>query len=190
MAPSIETPILQNGSATEGSTSEVHDLSTRLRVERGDPSTFSSRAVSLIDLPSGALFARITTATPSKKAYSSVQVSENSHIELNSELVYINHSCKPNLVFDMAKFEVRVHDGRELKKGDGLTFFYPSSEWEMAQPFECGCGEKECLGTIRGAGEIDDGLLRRFWLNKHIEKLLGARKNAKNGTSGVNGEKK
>jgi hypothetical protein len=186
MAPSIETPIFQNGSATEGSTSEVHDLSKRLHVERGDPSTFSSRAVSLIDLSSGALFARITTATPSKKAYSSVQVSEASHIELNSELVYVNHSCKPNLVFDMAKFEVRVHEGREVKKGEGLTFFYPSSEWDMAQPFECGCGEKECLGTIKGAGEIEEGLLRKFWLNAHIERLLDAKK-SKNGTNGVNG---
>jgi hypothetical protein len=189
MAPSIETPILQNGSTTEALASEAHDLSTRLHVERGDPSTFSSRAVSLIDLPSGAVFTRITTATPSKKAYSSVQVSETSHIELNSDLVYVNHSCKPNLVFDMGKFEVRVHEGREVKRGDGLTFFYPSSEWDMAQPFECGCGEKECLGTIRGAGEIDEEVLSRFWLNPHIEMLMDARK-SRVGHNDVYGEKK
>jgi hypothetical protein len=171
MAPSIESPIL-NGSVTDGPTP---NLATRLFVERGDEKTFSSRAVSLVDLPSGALFARITTATPSKKAYSSVQVSETTHIELNSELVYINHSCKPNLIFDMSKFEIRVHEGRELKKGDGLTFFYPSSEWDMAQPFECGCGEVECLGTIKGAGQLDDEVLKGFWLNEHIVRMLDAR---------------
>jgi hypothetical protein len=180
MAPSIETPIL-NGSTTDGPTP---DLASRLFVERGDASTFSSRAISLIDLPSGALFARITTATPSKKAYSSVQVSETTHIELNSELLYINHSCNPNLIFDMTKFEIRVHEGRELKKGDGLSFFYPSSEWDMAQPFPCHCGENACLETIKGAGEIEESVLRGFWLNKHIERMLDARKKS-NDVNGV-----
>jgi hypothetical protein len=176
MAPSIETPIF-NGSAADGPTP---NLSTRLFVERGDEKTFSSRAISLVDLPSGALFARITTATPSKKAYSSVQVSETAHIELNSDLVYINHSCKPNVVFDVSKFEVRVHEGRELKKGEGLTFFYPSSEWNMAQPFECGCGEQGCLGTIRGAGQLDEEVLRGFWLNEHIKQMLDSKKKIAN----------
>jgi hypothetical protein len=184
MAPSREAPIL-NGSATDGPTP---DLASRLHVER-NPGSFASYATSLVDLPSGALFARITTATPSKKAYSSVQVGENNHIELNSELVFCNHSCDPNAVFDMGKFEVRVHEGKELKKGDKITFFYPSSEWDMAQPFECGCGSEKCLGTIKGAGEMDDGVLRGFWLNEHIIRMLNAKKIAKgqNGQLGRNG---
>ena len=29
---------------------------------------------------------------------------------------------------------------RPISEGDELTFFYPSTEWAMAEPFECGCG--------------------------------------------------
>lgn len=31
---------------------------------------------------------------------------------------------------------------RDIQPGDELSFFYPSTEWEMAQGFECKCGAK------------------------------------------------
>lgn len=76
----------------------------------------------------------------------------------------------------MSKFEVRVSANRDLQKGDALTFWYPSSEWEMAQPFDCTCGSRECKGRISGAGDMDEAVLRGYWLNKHIEDMLDARK--------------
>ena len=74
----------------------------------------------------------------------------------------------------MQKWEVRVNPDRKegLKVGEELTFFYPSTEWEMAQPFECRCGEKECCGRITGARDMDVGILRKYWLSAHIEELL------------------
>jgi hypothetical protein len=45
----------------------------------------------------------------------------------------------------------------------------------MAQPFECQCGEKECKGWIRGAGEMEEGVVREYWLNGHVEELLRER---------------
>lgn len=138
---------------------------------------FGSGAISLVDLPAGALFAKITTATPSKKAWTSVQTGRNSHIELNSDLVFCNHSCDPSLVFDMGKMEVRVVDHRPLKKGDVLTFFYPSSEWEMDQPFDCTCGAGEniCRGRISGAKTMPKQQLEGYWLNDHIVDMLKER---------------
>lgn len=109
-------------------------------------------------------------------AYSSVQASRDLHIELNCDLVYINHSCKPSLVFDMQRWEVRVSDdGEGLKEGDELTFFYPSTEWSMAQPFECLCKTGECAGEIKGAKDMSREVLGRYWLNKHIEEMLAER---------------
>jgi len=135
--------------------------------------SFSSYGVSLVDLEAGALFTKIDTATPApKSAYSTVQTGKDSHIELNSDLLYCNHSCDPNLVFDMSKMEVRVIDNRPLKKGDPLTFFYPSTEWDMAQTFECACGSKKCLGMISGAKHMKRDDLRRYWLNPYIEDML------------------
>ncbi|KAF2825525.1 hypothetical protein CC86DRAFT_261521, partial [Ophiobolus disseminans] len=146
------------------------DLSRLLRVEK-NPGSFASRSVSLVNLPAGSIFARITNPTPATVAYSSVQASRDLHIELNCDLVYINHSCKPSLVFDMQRWELRV-GGQDLKEGDELTFFYPSTEWHMAQPFECLCGNEECRGRITGAKDMDGGVLGEYWLNGHIEELL------------------
>lgn len=157
------------------------DLNRLLRVEHleGD---FASRSVSLLDLPAGAIFARITNPTSATCAYTSVQASRDLHIELNCDLVYINHSCEPTLVFDMARWEVRVNPDLKggLKKDDELTFFYPSTEWDMAQPFDCRCGTAECKGTISGAKDMVPEVLSQYWLNPHIEELLSEAK-ARNG---------
>ncbi|KAJ5441825.1 hypothetical protein N7491_004231 [Penicillium cf. griseofulvum] len=121
----------------------------------------------------------ITTATPGKKAYTSVQTGRDTHIELNSDLVYCNHSCAPSLVFDMTRMEVRVVDDRPLKTGDALTFFYPSTEWDMDQAFQCTCGAGDgvCRGYISGAKNMSTNQLNGYWLNDHISELLNEKAN-------------
>lgn len=153
-----------------------NDLDSILEVRRSKEA-FASGAYSLIDAPAGSRFAVIKGATPAPKAYSSVQIGPNEHIELNSNLLYCNHSCAPTVEFDVCKMEVRVVHDRDLKAGDPLTFFYPSSEWEMAQPFRCNCGAETCLSQISGAKDMDVDDLKRYWLNGHIEKLLDQRGN-------------
>lgn len=176
--------IMANGSGPTESPNGIHEpspepgLEKKLHVNRSSEA-FSSYASSLVSLPAGSVFSRISIATPSKKAYTSVQTSENTHIELNSDLVFCNHSCEPTLNFDMSKMEVRVVDGRDLKEGDALTFFYPSSEWDMDQPFDCHCNTPSCCGRIAGAGDMDEKVLRRYWLNPHIEALLSKKNQAK-----------
>ena len=59
-----------------------------------------------------------------------------------------------------------------IHAGTPVTFFYPSTEWEMAQPFDCFCGSKECLGTISGAKDIPRQILRKYFLNQHIKQAL------------------
>jgi hypothetical protein len=172
MAPSSENG---GSSSANGSHSSTINLTTRLTVSRSSKA-FSSYAVSLVSLPAGALFAPLTGTTSSGKAYSSVQTGRDEHIELNSDLLYCNHSCAPSLEFDMARLEVRVARGRALKAGDRLTFWYPSTEWDMAQPFECQCGTRPCKGWIAGAGQMDETVVRGYWLNGHIEELLRERK--------------
>ncbi|KAH9876644.1 hypothetical protein J1614_003776 [Plenodomus biglobosus] len=173
-----QTTAKNNGASPNSATSTIPawvqpDLPRLMRVEH-NPGSFASRSVSLVSLPAGAIFARINTPTPATVAYSSVQASRNLHIELNCDLVYINHSCDPTLIFDMQRWEVRVNPDREqgLKAGDELTFFYPSTEWDMAQPFDCLCKSKGCRGRISGAKDMRLGVLDEYWLNKHIEDML------------------
>lgn len=122
-----------------------------------------------------------TTSAP--KAYSSVQSGQDAHFELNSDLVFINHGCEPSLEFDTKDMVIRVARGKELKEGDELTFWYPSSEWDMDQPFECVCKAGKCRGLINGAGRMDRDVLEQYWLNEHIVKFLGESK----GNSPANG---
>ncbi|KAJ5216559.1 uncharacterized protein N7498_002966 [Penicillium cinerascens] len=73
----------------------------------------------------------------------------------------------------MSRYEVRVAGDRPLAIGDELTFFYPSTEWEMVQPFQCNCGAQgQCRGLISGAANEEPYILHQYWLNKHIRDLL------------------
>ncbi|KAF1815363.1 hypothetical protein P152DRAFT_183078 [Eremomyces bilateralis CBS 781.70] len=179
MSPSQETIPDASGAAPR-------ELSQVLAINRSTKA-FSSYAVSLVSLPAGALYAPITTATPGVKAYTSVQVSETAHIELNSDLVFCNHSCDPSLIFDMERNEVRVVDERALKEGEKVTFFYPSTEWEMAQPFDCTCGTERCVKRISGAKDMDEEVLKRYRLNGHIERLLEQRRKERGQNGNANG---
>lgn len=152
-------------------------LASLVKVIHGTGS-YSSKLISLVDVPAGGLLAKISGATPADRgrAYTSVQISEDKDIELNSDLVFANHSCAPSVVFDVRRMEVRAVAEKALKKGEDVTFFYPSSEWDMVQPFQCNCGSRECLGEIKGAKVLPEEVLRKYWLNEHIERLLKAEK--------------
>ena len=154
------------------------DWDRLLQVKRSEGS-FRSSAASKVDLPPGALFARLTGIHQERyQSYSTVQAGRDLHIELNSNAVFVNHSCDPTLEWQMDSFEVRVRRDRPLKKGETLSFFYPSTEWTFAQPFDCWCGagEGKCCGRIEGAEKMDEVVLRRYYLNRHIEELLTERK--------------
>jgi hypothetical protein len=144
----------------------------RIKVIRSDQ-PFKSAAISLVSLEPGEILAKITEATPTRRAtWTSFQTGRDDHMEFNSDIVYINHSCDPNLEVDTSRMEVRVAKGCHIKAGDELTWFYPSAEWEMAQSFPCECGTNRCLGAIRGSKYIDTSVLRGYFLNHHIQDLL------------------
>jgi len=93
--------------------------------------------------------------------------------------VYINHSCEPSVIFDTSSLSI-IAGPNGLKAGDELTFFYPSTEWDMAQGFSCFCGAKTCRGFISGAKNMSREQLEGNWLNAHIRNLLGEKEdNAK-----------
>jgi hypothetical protein len=62
-----------------------------------------------------------------------------------------------------------------LHPGTELTFFYPSTEWAMAQSFDCFCGTPSCKGRIAGASNMDSSQLDGMWLNGYIRDMLEER---------------
>ncbi|KAJ3077918.1 hypothetical protein HDU99_000893 [Rhizoclosmatium hyalinum] len=148
-------------------------LTETVQVIKGESGDFTSKLVSKVDLFPGQVLASLEAMTPTDvKRYSTVQTGPDSHVELNSDLLYMNHSCDPNVVLD-TDFGV-VAAAREIKKGDAITFFYPSTEWDMDQPFQCWCGSPKCLKHVRGAKHIDSKTLNQFALSRHIREMKKA----------------
>ncbi len=115
--------------------------------------------------------------TQSFATYLTVQIEKDTHITLVPEfLQYINHSCAPNVFFDTTTMQLICL--RPLQHGDEMTFFYPSTEWEMAQPFVCNCGDDLCLQLINGASQLSEETLSRYRLTDFINTQLN-HKNAR-----------
>jgi hypothetical protein len=56
-----------------------------------------------------------------------------------------------------------------LNQGDEFTFFYPSTEWDMIQPFTCYCGYSNCLKQIQGALYLTDEVSAQYTLTDFIK---------------------
>ncbi|MFN7917384.1 MAG: SET domain-containing protein-lysine N-methyltransferase [Vicinamibacterales bacterium] len=83
-----------------------------------------------------------------ERTWRTVQVGRGQHARTDL-MDYVEHSCRPNA--RLAIDEMQLVALRAVAAGEAITFFYPGTEVEMAQPFTCTCGSAECLGEIAGA---------------------------------------
>jgi hypothetical protein len=110
-------------------------------------------------------------STLEEPTYLTIQIDINKHITLQPDyLQYVNHSCKPNVFFNTTTFQFTAL--RDIAAGEELTFFYPSTEWDMAQTFQCHCGNDNCLQMIRGAKYLAADVLKHYQLTDFIIKML------------------
>jgi hypothetical protein len=106
-------------------------------------------------------------STQSHATYLTVQTGIDKHITLEPDfLQYINHSCSPNAFFDTTAMELVCL--RPIQAGEEFTFFYPSTEWNMSQPFVCNCKTDDCLQLINGASHLDLSTLKKYRLTDFI----------------------
>ena len=116
-------------------------------------------------------FAGTIAAEPT---YLTLQIDVGKHITMQPEfLQYINHSCAPNVFFDTTAMQLVAL--KEIQKGEEMTFFYPSTEWEMIQPFNCYCGSDNCIGRIQGAAFLTKNLWKQYRLTDFIQQQLAKR---------------
>ena len=120
----------------------------------------------------GEMIAEFSAGTiAAEPTYLTVQVDIGKHITLQPEfLQYINHSCAPNVFFNTSTMQLVAL--REIQEGEEMTFFYPSTEWEMIQPFNCYCGNENCLGTIQGAAFLPKNAWKQYRLTDFIQQQL------------------
>ncbi|MEA5581763.1 SET domain-containing protein-lysine N-methyltransferase [Nodularia harveyana UHCC-0300] len=106
-----------------------------------------------------------------KPNYLSVQIDDEQHIMLAPEfLQYLNHSCDPNVFFNMA--EMKIVCLKKIEIGEEMMFFYPSTEWSMSQSFDCCCGSEKCLNKIQGSAYLPLDILTKYKLSEYIQSTL------------------
>lgn len=115
------------------------------------------RLVAIHPVAAGTLLFKIQGELTTQPTRYSVQIGENVHIDLGSghsaeEILdryfwrFMNHSCEPSaLIRDREVIALR-----DINPWEAVTFNYNTTEWEMAEPFDCGCGSSDCLGKIQG----------------------------------------
>jgi D-alanine-D-alanine ligase-like ATP-grasp enzyme len=133
--------------------------------------------------PSAGFVLRITVArkageilcdfacTPAPRSRHTIQIAVDQHAEMEPGFLRLcSHCCRPNAICDVDNRRVQAIS--DVRPGDVLTIFYPSTEWDMAEPFECRCGAPECLGRVAGAKHLPGDLLREYWFARHIREAI------------------
>jgi hypothetical protein len=98
-----------------------------------------------------------------------VQIGRDRHTEVG-KLSALNHSCDPNVILDTENLQMVAR--RDIEKDEELSFFYPSTEWEMDAPFICLCGASNCIHVVAGARFLPLSTLEHHYLNKHIREMM------------------
>ena len=145
-----------------------HEIAeVRQHISNGQHGLFSLRSCQ-----PGEVIADFAASTFSTEpTYLTVQVDVDKHITLQPDfLQYINHSCDPNVFFNTTTMKLVAL--KELMPQDELTFFYPSTEWKMSQPFDCYCGHASCQGEIRGGAYLSKEAREKYQLTDFIQQQL------------------
>ena len=130
------------------------DLEHHILVGRVDGEV---RLVAARTLVAGTCLFEIQGLRSRQKSRFSVQLDDDVHIEVDArvsadELLarhywrYLNHGCEPNVMLRGAQ----VLALRDIGQNEELVFDYETTEFEMAEPFQCRCGANTCRGQIRG----------------------------------------
>ena len=130
--------------------------------------------VTIGPIPAGAVIVQVIGhhEVPAATRFT-VQAGVRTHLAGLGPLTFMNHSCAPNVFITTPDMTVKAT--RDILAGEELTFFYPSTEWQLAEPFECHCGSASCLGVIAAAATLPDQVLSRYLVNEHILTLRRTR---------------
>jgi hypothetical protein len=119
------------------------------------------------------------TVTTSPTQYT-IQLGRNRHLnfppirkpgdDLDYCWQFLNHSCEPNGYMDTDDLTFRA--GRNIGRGEEITFNYLTTESEMTVPFSCNCGSAICFGYIQGRNFLTAEQTRRLSLYVGAENVI------------------
>ena len=104
--------------------------------------SFSTKSISRVTLPPFGLFAKLDfppCTRADEPTYATVQMGKNEHLNLNSDLLYINHSCEPSLVSFLQPSSTTKTQGDSMS----ATFSYTRAPTHTNIPPFCMRGESD-----------------------------------------------
>lgn len=121
----------------------------------------SYRLAAEVLIESGELLFHIEGQVTDKPSIYTLQVGENSHIEVAPSVTlgeiidhhfwrFMNHNCEPNTTIRSQD----VYALCRINPWEEITFNYNSTEAVIAEPFECRCGSRTCYGQVRGFNHL------------------------------------
>ena len=132
------------------------------KATKGDPSTIAGRGLFAVDrIAEGEVVAvkgghLVDTATlhrlPLRLQNSEIQIADGLHLvaltdeEYEPVMLFINHSCEPNVGFAGNVVLVAM---RDVAAGEELTTDYAMFD-DSAETMECQCATPSCRGIVRG----------------------------------------
>jgi uncharacterized protein len=105
-------------------------------------------------------------ALPERLRNSDVQIADDAHLvaleeaEYEPVMLFINHSCEPNVGFGGNVVLVAM---RDIAEGEELTTDYALFD-DTDDPMTCNCGTPSCRGTISG----------RDWRRPELQRKYGS----------------
>lgn len=135
------------------------------------------RVVALEDFGEGTVIFRLAGIASPLATRHTVQIAADEHLQvpegtnLTQQIErypwqFLNHACRPNTL-------VRGRDLvalRPIRAFEELSFDYETTEWQLAEPFACRCGE---CGGRRVAGfrflDREERRLRQRYLAPHLQ---------------------
>ena len=105
----------------------------------------------------GVVFHMTGECVPEPTRYS-LQIDEHQHLSSDTWQAddFIDHSCDPNCRIDVAEDCIALVAIQRIEPGEKLTFNYLTTEWDMAEPFDCDCGSNKCFKHIAGFRYLSD----------------------------------
>jgi SET domain-containing protein len=102
---------------------------------------------------------------PESLRNSEVQVADNFHLvaiedaEYEPVMLFINHSCEPNVGFGGNILLVAM---RDISPGEELTTDYALFDYDYDGTMECQCGTRSCRGIVSGRDWERPDLQRKY----------------------------
>jgi len=108
-----------------------------------------------------------------------VQIEDNLYIaprtaaEVESNILCLNHSCRPNIGVRGQITFVAMHD---IPAGSELTIDYAMIDGDPAERMECSCGAPECRKMITGSDWRLPELRRRYagYFSRYLQDRIAA----------------